>query len=275
MNSRFDRWCTAAVEQIRWGPDREAVYQELYAHLEDHYDAAMDRGLSPEEAAREALHSMGSASELAPVLAAVHGPWLGYLLDLSRWLIYGLCAMLILQLIFFFRFQSPSQSRTPWYYENPGEPLTIYAEDGTWESRRLMDYDPDSRDHSDGFTFDVSRAVMCFHDHYTDDTQDDYYFHCRVEVTGLMQWAELKKIPIHDFWAVDSLGNTYCSFKNNAYTYQPSLSGNLDRTGYFTYTMDLWMNNFCSQNAQWIELRYDRDGRDIRLRIDLTGGEAE
>ena len=28
-------------------------------------------------------------------------------------------------------------------------------------------------------------------------------------------------------------------------------------------------------NAQWVELHYDRDGRDIVLRIDLTGGEAE
>jgi len=38
--------------------------------------------------------------------------------------------------------------------------------------------------------------------------------------------------------------------------------------------MDLWLNNFSSQEAQWIELRYDRDGRDIRLRIDLNGGEG-
>ena len=165
-------------------------------------------------------------------------------------------------------------SGSPWYYENPGEPLTVYAEDGTWESRRLMDYDPDSRDTSDGFTFDVSRAVMSFHDHYTDDAQDAYYFQCRVKVTDLFQWAELDDIPIHDFWAVDSLGNVYSSFKNDAYSYQRSVSGNLERTGYFSCTMDLWLNNFISQDAQWIELRYDRDGRDIRLRIDLNGGEG-
>ena len=34
MNSRFDWWCKTAVSQIRYGPDWEAVYGELYAHLE-------------------------------------------------------------------------------------------------------------------------------------------------------------------------------------------------------------------------------------------------
>ena len=122
--------------------------------------------------------------------------------------------------------------------------------------------------------YTASRAVMVFHDDYHDDTQDAYYFWFRVDVTGLAQWARLKDIPIHDFWAVDSLGNTYCSYKNGAYSYQRSVSGNLERTGYFRYTMDLWLTNFCSQDAQWIELRYDRDGRDIRLRIELNGGDS-
>ena len=115
---------------------------------------------------------------------------------------------------------------------------------------------------------------MSFHDHDTDDTQDTYYFQCRVRVSGLFQWGELDKIPIHDFWAVDSQGTIYSSFKNDAYSFQPSVSGNLERTGYFSYTLDLWLNNFTSQEAQWIELRYNRDGRDIRLRIDLSGGDS-
>lgn len=274
MNSRFDWWCKTAAAQVRYGPDWESVYNELYAHLEDLYDAAIDRGLTADEATEYALKSMGSAAEIAPQLGAIHRPWLGWLVELTRWGIYGLCAVLALQLFVFLRYNAPSQSRTPWYYENPGEPLTVYAEDSTWESRRLLDYDPDSRDTSDGFTFDVSRAVMSFHDHYTDDDQDAYYFQCRVKVTGLFQWSEIRDIPIHDFWAVDSLGNVYSSFKNDAYSYQRSVSGNLEWTGYFSCTMDLWLNNFSSQAAQWIELRYDRDGRDIRLRIDLNGGES-
>lgn len=274
MANSFDWWCKTAVSQIRYVPDYEAVYQELYAHLEDLYDAATDRGLTPAEAQKEALQAMGNASELAPLLGAIHRPWWGYLLDLTKWIIYLVCAVLVLQLFIFIRSHSFSEGHIPWYYENPGEPLTVYAEDGTWKSQRLLDYDPDSRDKSDGFTFDVTRAVMSFHDDYTDDTKDVYYFHFQVEVTGLFQWAELDDIPIHDFWAVDSLGNIYTSYRNDAHSYQCAVSGNLNKTGYFTYTMDMWINNFRSQDAQWIEIRYDRDGRDIRLRIDLKGGEV-
>ena len=34
MNSRFDWWCKTAAAQVRYGPDWEAVYNELYAHLQ-------------------------------------------------------------------------------------------------------------------------------------------------------------------------------------------------------------------------------------------------
>ena len=274
MANSFDWWCKTAVSKIRYGPDHEAVYRELYAHLEDLYDDATGRGLTPSEARQEALNRMGSAVELAPQLGAIHRPWLGYLLELTKWCIYLVCAALAIQLWGFTRNHSFSVGYIPWYYENPGEPLTVYGEDGTWEAHRILDYDPDCRTSCDGFTFDVSRAVMSFHDDYADDSQDTFYFHFQVEVTSLFQWAELDDIPLHDFWAVDSLGNTYSSYRNDAHSYQRAVSGNLDKTGYFTCTMDMWINNFCSQDAQWIEICYDRDGRDLRLRIDLNGGEG-
>lgn len=275
MNTRFDWWCKTAVDQIRYWPDRDAVYQELYAHLEDRYDAATDRGLTPEEAVEEALNSMGSASELAPVLGAIHRPYWGYILFATRCLKWIAVIAVALQLFAFFRYNTPSRGATHWYYENPGAEIVNVWADGTGESRRVMDFVPSASDTSDGFTFEATRAVMTFHDHYTDDTKDAYYFWLRVEVSGLHQWAQLKDIPLHDFWAVDSLGNTYCSNTECAYTSQRWVSGNLDRTGFFTYTMDMWLTNFCSQEAEWIELRYDRNGRDIRLRIELTGGEGE
>lgn len=275
MNSRFDWWCKTAVDQIRYWPDRDAVYAELYAHLEDRYDAATDLGLSPEEATREALESMGCASELAPVLGAIHRPWWGYLLFATRCLVWIGVIALAIQLCTFLRYNWPSGGTTSWFYEYPGEELVEAWGDGAGESRRLLDIDPDSKDSSDDFTFDATRAVMTFQDHYTDDTQDSYFFWFRIEVSSILHWAEMDEIPLHDFYAVDSLGNTYCSFNNAAYTTQSFVSGNLDRTGLFIYTMDLWLTNFCSQDAQWIDIRYDRGGRDICLRIDLTGGEGE
>lgn len=274
MANSFDWWCKTAVSRIRYGPDCDAVYRELYAHLEDLYEDATDRGLTPSEAREEALRRMGSAAELAPQLGAIHRPWLGWLLDLTKWSICLACVALAIQLFAFIQNHSFSEGYIPWYYQNPGEPLTVYAEDGTWEAHRILDFDPESRATCDGFTFDVTRAVMSFHDDYADDTQDAYYFQFQIQVTGLLQWAEIDDIPVHDFWAVDSLGNTYSSYRNDAHSYQRAVSGNLKKTGYFTYTMDMWINNFCSQDAQWVEIRYDRDGRDLRLRIDLNGGEG-
>lgn len=275
MNSRFDWWCKTAVDQIRYWPDRDAVYRELYAHLEDHYDAATDRGLSPEEAVEEALHAMGSASELAPVLGAIHRPWWGYALFATRCILWAAVIAVVLQIFAFFRINTLSRGDTHWYYENPGEELIVIHEDGTGESRRILDIDPNDSDRSDGFTFDATRAVMLYHDDYADDSQDSYSFWFRIQVTNPLQWAEMDDIPLNDFWAVDSFGNVYCSGNQFAYSSQRFVSGNHERTGFFSYTLDMWLTNFCSQEADWIEIRYDRNGRDIRLRIDLTGGDAE
>ncbi len=55
----------------------------------------------------------------------------------------------------------------------------------------------------------------------------------------------------------------------------PLLSGNAYRTGLCTVTWILSLRNFRSQGAEWIELRYDQGGRDIRLCVDLKGGGTE
>ena len=36
----------------------------------------------------------------------------------------------------------------------------------------------------------------------------------------------------------------------------------------------MWLSGYVSQEAQWIELRYQRAGRNLVLRIDLEGGEG-
>lgn len=275
MNTRFDWWCKTAVDQIRYGPDRKAVYEELYAHLEDRYEAELEHRETPEEAVDAALKAMGSAAELAPQLAAIHRPFWGYVLTVTRWMLrFGILVLAFVMIIFAMG-HSPSEQHVSWFYQNPGEELVNKWEDGAGESRRVMDSDPDSRDTSDGFIFDVSRAVMTFSDHFTDDEEDAYYFYFQIDVYSFFHWSQLHELPIHDFWAVDSLGNVYCSFNDYVYTGEKAVSGNLNREGPFSYTMDLWLVNFCSEEAEWIEIRYDREGRDITLRIDLTGGAGE
>ena len=116
---------------------------------------------------------------------------------------------------------------------------------------------------------------MLYYDDYSEYNMDGYSFRVDVKVSSFFQWAELRRIPDDDFWAVDSLGNVYASYANDGYTWQKALYGSVNGTGFFSHTMELWFSNFCSQDADWIELRYDRSGRDIRLRIDLTGGDSQ
>lgn len=272
MNARFDWWCRAAVEQIRYGPDRQAVYAELYAHLEDRYEAELPRWETPEEAMEATLKAMGNAGELAPQLAAVHRPFWGYLLTCTRWLIGFLLVLLALDLVVFVGNNRGAETYTPWYYENPGEEMVRVWEDGEGESVRVLDYDPDAKDVSDGFRFDVTRATMVHSDYYDGIDKDVDLFLFRIEVRSILQWNQLRKIPLHDFYAVDSVGNVYLAYNDWSYSVNRFVSGNLEQNGPFSWTMDMWLQSFVCEGAEWIEIRYDRDGRDICLRIDLTGG---
>lgn len=275
MNSRFDWWCRAAVDQIRYGPDQKKVYDELYAHLEDRYEAELPRWETPEEAMEATLKAMGSASELAPQLAAVHRPFWGYVLTCTRWMIGFLLILLALDLVVFVGNNRKSDGYTPWYYENPGEPLVNIWVDGLGETVRLLDYDPDAMEFSDGFHFDVTRATMVNSDYYNEDEKDLYLFMFQIEVRSILQWSQLHEIPLHDFYAVDSLGNVYLAYNDATYSVNRFVSGNLEQNGPFSWTMDMWLQSFVCEGAEWIEIRYDRDGRDIHLRIDLTGGGKE
>ena len=52
------------------------------------------------------------------------------------------------------------------------------------------------------------------------------------------------------------------------------MRGNFHATGLWTSEYEASISEV-DRSASWIELRYDRDGRDVRLRIDLTGGESQ
>ena len=49
----------------------------------------------------------------------------------------------------------------------------------------------------------------------------------------------------------------------------PYLTADLTRTGLFTDTWVVILRDYLSQEANWIELRYDKSGRHVRLTVDL------
>ena len=61
---------------VRFSPDHAAITAELTAHLEDHAAALEARGLSPEEAAAQAVTAMGEPEELGRQLDRAHPPLL-------------------------------------------------------------------------------------------------------------------------------------------------------------------------------------------------------
>ena len=57
---RFESWCENAVSDIRDRADRERVYGELYAHMEDQYDELIAGGMAEAEAEKAVVAAMGS-----------------------------------------------------------------------------------------------------------------------------------------------------------------------------------------------------------------------
>lgn len=248
---QFISWCQRAAKDIRYKPDREAVTQELYQHLEDRYDALTDKGLSPAEAEKQALEAMGSAEAIAPQLAEIHTPWLGYIyrLILALAVIFAVIAIYVgvahigsflHTLVTTRNFESiPANHESLDYYCHPKV--------GQW---------------CDGYHFRVNEAGY--------NKQDSVLY---FDLEMIHPFGNNYTNAVYYIWAVDSLGNYYGSYIEADYD-DPSRvtsSGGMGSSMIFIYNMQI--SGF-DCDAQWIELHYDRDGRDLVLRIDLTGGDA-
>ena len=270
LNRKFESWCLKAIAPIRCPPDQDAVMAELYAHMLDHYDALLEAGISREEAEQRTLAAMGSAEEIAPQLAAVHHPFWG-------WLLWGTRIVLVLILCAAVFFAVPylrhaSYFGPDWDRYSPYEDTYISDEVGVTE--RLFCAEPNQSAEASGYTLALTRAAR-WHTDFADDSLEDLdTFRFQIKVFNPRPWARMPEFQKW-LWAEDSLGNYYYPFYlDNPHAGDPGISGNSYHTAPFTYTLDMWLSNFCSGGADWIDIHYDRSGRDIVFRIDLTGGDA-
>ncbi len=261
---RFERWCSAAVGRIRFKPDRQEVYEELYAHMEDQYEELIDVGLSEGEAEAEVAAAMGDPEETAYQLEKLHRPFWGYALRAARWCLFAavLLAFLILPRYIWELDRNDLSAQDNAYF---GED----REDEYCVDKLVWYAEPRVRARSDGYTFTVTRVsqrrrVMKDGGGFAGDS-----FYLQVEVFSPWPWAETSW-ALREFTAVDSLGNVYGAFnRTQGGNETPILSGNPTRTGLLTCAWTLWLYGYQSQEAEWIELRYQRSGRDVRLPIDL------
>lgn len=265
---KFKVWCENAVSGIVFPPDREQVYGELLNHMYDHYDDLVEQGMDKEAAQQMALEAMGDAMEIAPQLAAIHRPFWGYFLRATRVvLVLTLCATLLCLGLWIHRTSYHTESNG----FDPYGTSTSTRQDAT--RTRLYFDEPNQVLHSDGYTLTLTRAAM-WQTTYDDPAREpSVTFYLEIEVFNPRPWAQHDDIS-RWFWAVDSLGNTYDAFLRSIANYAPSISANSYHTAPLTYTHEMWIGDCVSQEAEWIEFRYDRSGRHLVFRLDLTGGDA-
>lgn len=248
-NKKFTQWCLDATKQIRYKPDRIIVQNELMMHLDDAYQANLENGFSPTEAEKKALASMGSAQEVAPQLARVHNPWLGYLYSAVK-------AAAILSTIFALYI----------FVVTAGGGLHTLITTRNFDSIPVNDgplgyyFHPNVSDRSDGYHFQVTEAGY---------SELGSTLHFQLEI---LYWPWMDETNMAQYlWAVDNLGNYYPSIADAQYTSSPRVS-----SGGGQYTHCISVSNMVilqfDCDAEWVELHYDRDGRDVVLRIDLNRG---
>lgn len=267
----FDNWCKQAVKGIKYPPDRKSVYTELYDHLEDRYGDFISQGFEKEPAVQETLTVMGDAKELSAMLAQIHRPFWGFLYSFSKWLLICATALMLLYMGIYLYHSNFSTSAADFAYEPYTDTSQTDEFGRKWE--RTLYTEPDAKASSDGYTFTITRAAQWqITDTEVSERQDLSQLHFQLKVTNPCPWAVHTDI-VRWFWAVDSLGNHYYSSYERNLSTDSAILVSYARTGLFTDSYEIFCDNYVSSDAEWIELHYDRSGRDIVLRIDLTGGE--
>lgn len=260
-NFSFSNWCRIACRDIVFTPDRKMVAQELREHMDDHYDALIDKGYSHEEATKMTMEAMGNPYILASQLAEVYHPFWGYLLRGIRVAIVVLLVILaipgwkFLCAQNFNSFYSADIDDT--YYPNSGFSIVCQAPVGASFT-------------DSNYTYTLSKAVL-----WKNDEGQSLYFN--VEQFGLIPCSVTEDYsrygsPAYAFWGVDNLGNHYSSSDSRAT--ELVIHTMRSQKGIFTWRLECWVNDF-PDGVQWIDIHYDRDGRDHVFRIFLDGGNGK
>ncbi len=71
------------LSHIKLPFDRKDIYNELDNHINDHINAFIENGFTPEESISKAIHRMGDAAVIGKELNQIHNPLLGWLWKLS------------------------------------------------------------------------------------------------------------------------------------------------------------------------------------------------
>lgn len=273
---RFESWCRNAVSDIRDRTDRERVYGELYAHMEDQYDELIAGGMAEAEAEKAVVAAMGDAADTARQLRKLYPPIWHHLLLAARLVLLFAFLQAVFTVPWYLESLNIQPSHLDFYFEEPTLSEERLADDVISE-RRIFYNEPMSRDESDGYRFTLTRAAERCATWENEDggVRDTFSLFLSVEVYHPSLRGETSG-ALREFYAVDSLGNRYkAANRSDNGTEGPHLRMSCHRSDFFTYTWEVQLDSCWSQEAEWIELRYDKAGRSVRLRADLKGGGVE
>lgn len=251
----FYYWCRDAVKKIRYWKDRNKVYAELHDHLMDRYESLREKGYTEDEAVKRTLEAMGSADELAPQLAAIHRPHWAYAAILTR-----ILALILFCLCIGRGVQFGMENGFHYYtHSSVWDPFTKGGQE------RVAYVEPRETAKSDGYTFRVRKAAL-WRNWFDEPVEGREYFdtlYIQLSASNPLPWMqENDSLGMTQWWAVDSTGTRYENLKCSPRRYR-----------LFTYTYQIDFQEL-QEDISWIELHYDRDGRNVVLHVDLTGGEG-
>ena len=267
---KFEDWCHNAVSGIGFPPDREKVYRELYAHMEDRYDALRDH-LEPGLAEQEVVEAMGDASLVRKQLAEIHKPFWGYCLRVTRWI---LAIVLVFTLIPVAEYLW--DSRDPHIGPDHGYDIYDAASYGGDTGRTLlMLHDPNITFRDSGYTCNVHKALVW------ENSEGEAFLYLRMTMSNPRPWAlfpNWDNDPMDALYALDSQGKRYSStmdrYADNTMDYTDFVCMTGGQTSPFTREYTVWINKIDLSN-DWVEFIYDRDGRSHVIHIRLPGGEGK
>lgn len=250
-------WLDAATRGIRFKPDRMAVREELFAHLED--KQADLRRIFPDmtrgEAERQVLESMGDPEELGRELANIHKPWLGYLWVLSRWAaVLAACAIAATILLTGNWWEDVRWRVEDWLDNREGEAISqaLYEEgEPQWEGERLAVYAPEAETRLGRCTISVPRAAM-----WEEQGKNVLYLELCLSYDLPWEWSEG---PLAYLWVEDDRGTPYG--EEQGYTARGQ------RTGISGLSINMMVENV-PRDLEYITLRY-LPGTGLDLRVEL------
>ncbi|MBE6976302.1 MAG: hypothetical protein E7439_03795 [Ruminococcaceae bacterium] len=263
---KLTQWCTRAVSKIRYTPDRRDVYNELRQHINDRCESFLAQGMGTEEAVNKAVEVMGDPRELAKQLGAIHRPFWGFACSISKWVMRFAVVIAVLSVLSgTFQFLWENYITPSSKYDN-GFSDSIFSPVEDPSITRTMYAEPNCSVTSDGYTFTATRATALQRTslYPTGYIDRRHILYIEMKVQKNLRWYP-DCWAFDWFWATDSLGNTYSNYRaNDLNCVDYSYNG---ESSIFQIRLET------TEKIDWVELHYDRDGRDLVWHIDLTGGD--